>query len=213
MPIHYKRKIIFIHIPKTGGTSISRMLFGQQQYSERHLLGSMINMRNKPRRSSHCTLEEIKFFMHDDIGEYKIITCVRNPYDRIKSEYYFLKNNKVFHPVFGDMTKITFENFLYMLRENFNSLETKSANFWNDDYFIHFLPQIKFLQIKGKIQKDIQIFKFENFKEIETYFGQNVHLNNNKYSGREYKKKYNNEMKKIVEEIYKEDIEYFQYSF
>jgi REP element-mobilizing transposase RayT len=213
MPIHYQKKIIFIHIPKTGGTSISKMLFGNTHYSHQHLLGPVINVKGKPRRASHCTFEEIQSILQFNIEEFDKITCVRNPYDRIKSEYYFLKKNNVIHPALGDVKKLTFKDFLIKLEKEFETLEKKCYNIWSEDYFIHFLPQIEFLRV-GKEIIDTKIFRFEKFEEVEKYFNNKVHLNYNPLNRiKDYKKEYDEEMVEIVQKLYKEDLEYFGYEF
>ena len=86
-----KEKVIFIHIPKTGGTTINTAMnnsFWQTEvgFNYRHILP------NKTSNSGDIfdpdTIEQFK--------EYKIFMMLRDPIDRIISEYYFIKERKEF---------------------------------------------------------------------------------------------------------------------
>lgn len=63
-------KVIFVHIPKTGGTSIRMSLKGM------HLL------------KQHRTMDEVPEWC--DIDDYFKFTFVRNPWDRILSLYFLI---------------------------------------------------------------------------------------------------------------------------
>jgi len=211
MPINDERKLIFIHIPKTGGTSLSSMLFGNIQHSKDKLLGSMIEVGGKYRRSSHCTAEEILLLHSQKFLEYSIITCVRNPYHRVVSEYFHLKRFAKKHPVLGYVNKMSFKEFVIGLADNYDIIRETCQNYKHEDYFIHFLPQVEFLKIDGQMI-DVKIFKFEKYHEIEEYFEKKTHLNKNKLKEKtEYERLYDNESKKIISTLYKEDFETFGY--
>ena len=73
-------KTIFIHIPKTAGTSIS------SYFNERQ-----IRLRVQP--GKHDTINHIKQRFSNLYDSYSNFTVVRNPYDRMVSWYSFLKGN------------------------------------------------------------------------------------------------------------------------
>ena len=75
-----KYKTIFIHIPKTAGTSISTY-FNEQQ----------TRLRMQP--GKHDTIYHIKQRFFNIYNSYSKFTIVRNPYDRMVSWYSFLKGN------------------------------------------------------------------------------------------------------------------------
>ena len=75
-------KTIFIHIPKTAGTSISAY-FNEQQ----------TRLRIQP--GKHDTVHHIKQRFFNIYNSYNKFTIVRNPYDRMVSWYSFLKENSL----------------------------------------------------------------------------------------------------------------------
>lgn len=72
-----EEKIIFFHIPKTGGHSISYLLMNE--YSFENLGGNIYSLGFQL-----SILEASKFL---NLSEYKLITFLRDPVDRVLSEY------------------------------------------------------------------------------------------------------------------------------
>ena len=67
---------MFLHVHKTGGTSIKRYLLD---------LG--------PKSVSHSRVKDIvKEIGYEKFKQYKTFVVVRNPYDRVVSAYYYMKN-------------------------------------------------------------------------------------------------------------------------
>tara|TARA_Y100001972_G_scaffold124261_1_gene173058 strand:- start:1739 stop:2377 length:639 start_codon:yes stop_codon:yes gene_type:complete len=210
MPICDKNKLIFIHIPKTGGTSISRMIFDLERSPNQILLRDVIKIQNYYRRSSHCTSEEVKVLYPERYEKYFKITCVRNPYDRMASEYFHLKRKSPYHPILGNVGTMSFNHFVENIQQNFQHLLdfNKSPR---EDYNIHFLPQVNFLKIDGKID-DFKIFRFEKFYEVEKYFSKKIHLNKNTLkNNKEYRNMYDQKSKAIISNLYREDFEFLNY--
>lgn len=85
MPIFIKnnKKILYIHIPKTGGSSI------EQIFKDNGWAFSLINPTAHPEFKvppQHLTIEELTII--EDITSFDyIFATVRNPLDRINSEY------------------------------------------------------------------------------------------------------------------------------
>lgn len=84
MPVFKKEKIAFIHIPKTGGTSIVTA-FLEMGYKREPI--STTN--HSPQHSTLNELYELGFV--DD--SYKIITSIRHPYARFTSEYNYRREH------------------------------------------------------------------------------------------------------------------------
>lgn len=95
----HKEKLIFVHIPKTGGTTIEHYL----------------NLRNCIQ--GYCVIKNVAF-QHFNWSDYKKLlgnkiyekyfkfSIVRNPIDRCISEYYWTPLN------FGYKKKASFDQFL-----------------------------------------------------------------------------------------------------
>ena len=76
MPIYHKQKLIFIHVPKTAGTSI------------RTLLDQSFGPGERIRQEAHGTYADCHH-----IG-YKAFCCVRDPITRARSHYDWFRTNK-----------------------------------------------------------------------------------------------------------------------
>ena len=96
--ISFKHKFIFIHIPKTAGTSIVKSL---SLYSE-DIINSNGNIkpslelirlaREKNIRINnykHFTYNQYKQILGDKIKDFFVFSTIRTPYERIPSVYYY----------------------------------------------------------------------------------------------------------------------------
>ena len=100
MVICHNKKCIFIHIPKTAGTSIEQFI----KDNDRNPI-ILLGVRNG-RSMHHFSALEIKSLFPDLFKKYYKFSFVRNPYDRLLSEYYWCKIPNVCYK-FGK-TKKTF---------------------------------------------------------------------------------------------------------
>jgi len=183
------REYIFIHINKTGGTSI----------------GKVIDLPLK----SHLTAREII----DLVGQIPFknafkFAVVRNPWSKVVSHYnYRLKSNQNGlgdnHLSFKEWVKCTYG-------------ENKNPIYYDKPKM--FLPQTEWLKdYSGQITIN-HILRFEtlshDFKTIANTLGISKSLPHyNKTDKTDYRQYYDEETKVIVERWFKEDIVQFSYSF
>lgn len=74
-------RILFIHIPKTGGTSIVNMLSEIFEYKERFIPGV-----DRKQKNAHLTAKELKSILGDlEFDNWYKFCFVRNPYSRMVS--------------------------------------------------------------------------------------------------------------------------------
>ncbi len=122
------KQIVFIHIPKTGGMSIHKMLskaiFNTDNYMHYNSLLNLIqdsNRRLYPLVSGHFFFDAYKILSKDII----MFTFLRNPINRIISAYEFMKA----HPEvwLGKFAQETLTNFLTndFVRHSVCNLQTK----------------------------------------------------------------------------------------
>lgn len=185
---------IFVHVPKTGGVSIAKSLFGN--------LGG-----------GHATVKEYETAFQENYEQYFKFSFVRNPWDRIYSAFCFLKDGG-----FDIGDKIWTQNNEKYL----TSFETFILGWLSEESIktkIHFLPQIYFLKNSfNKIDLDF-IGRFEKLDEDFEAICSRLktkeklqHLNWSKRSV-DYRNAYSVAMRKKVHEIYNEDISLFKYNF
>ena len=96
MPIDHKKKIVFIHIPKTAGTSIEIAMGINKHIGKdgKNLLNRSINDFSSHslygRGMQHFQIQEIYSHLESldkDINSYKYFTVIRNPGERLISHY------------------------------------------------------------------------------------------------------------------------------
>ncbi len=116
------RRYIFVHIPKTGGTSLALALEARAMKDDiligdtpkslrrRHRLKSV---KTKGRLWKHSTLRNIYGLVDQtQIEDYFVFTLVRNPWDRMVSYFHWLQDQNFDHPAVGLAKTLDFSQFL-----------------------------------------------------------------------------------------------------
>jgi len=206
-------KALFIHIPKTGGQSLTEFFlrntlkkvnydkYGAVDIDSNPELGLQLNMGLTlpgPNRYHHLFLSEYlenKLINVDKIDEYFKFTVIRDPYDRFLSAFYFLELEKTYKTYFDltkDIPKFTDKHGLYRM----------------------FCPQIQYIEPLSEIDK---FFTTENIKNAFDFFrkkfnfqGEDIHRNK-----RSPKHKYSREhdldhkTRNFIKDFYKKDFELY----
>ena len=122
MIISKGRGYVFVHIPKTGGTSLSLAL-EQRAMKDDILIGDTpkaIRRRNRVkvlnargRLWKHATLADIDGVLSpSELDAMFVFTLVRNPWDRMVSYYHWLQDQRFDHPAVGLSQQLGFEDFV-----------------------------------------------------------------------------------------------------
>lgn len=153
MPYFYNDKIVnilFIHIPKTGGTSVETYLSKKYniELNEKSLFIYKKHFMNASyQHQLYINIKNNKDFFNINFNEIFIFTVVRNPYDRIVSDLFFLK-------IINDV--MSTENICSVIKDEYL---IKS-------YDNHSIPQHLFLLDEdGEINENIKILKTETLNE------------------------------------------------
>ena len=122
MIVSHSRNFIFVHIPKSGGTSLNAALEphlapadlviadtarGQQSRA------ALADVQTAGRLWKHSTLADAEgLISRDDMARMLIVTLVRNPWDRLVSYYHWLRAQTFGHPDVARAKATTFSGFL-----------------------------------------------------------------------------------------------------
>ena len=112
MPYYKEKKLLFIHIPKTGGTTIEDSIkenTPQTIYSSRS--NSLLDFPYNQKALQHqfyTTIYKFRDKLDVNFDNIKIFSVVRNPYDRIISDLFW-----------SSLIKKDFELFNYKLESAF----------------------------------------------------------------------------------------------
>jgi len=207
--INKKKKIIFVHIPRCGGVSItlSDPIFNTEPNFDAHLRLNDYSLKG--------------YFGTQGPNEYFKFAFVRNPWDRLVSIYNFWKQQDESHPfwewdshrsLYIKDNNISFRRFV---REVFK----KNPIFFKDKRCSDFaVPHLRecFQYIEGGIDF---VGRFENLQKDFNTVCDKIGIDRitlphkNKSRHKHYSKYYNRKTRKIVAEMYANDIKNFGYSF
>jgi hypothetical protein len=195
--------ILFIHIPKTGGSSIEKYLrinHTENIYSStpyNNIIPCDYCKNHSLQHQEYKYLYKYKDILNINFDDKLLIfTIVRNPYDRIISELFWnrkkTKINK--NSTKDDVYKILLEYF--MKGDKWDNHEKTQYSFLEDD--------------NGNIIKNIIILKTENLEEEFKKIGFNDYKSP-KSINKNYMKYLNENSIKLINEKYEKDFKFFNY--
>ncbi|MEK6216208.1 MAG: sulfotransferase family protein [Boseongicola sp.] len=122
MIISPKRKYIFVHIPKTGGTSMARALDAWAGPDD-ILIGDTPKARARKHRLKdlscagrlwkHSRIADIAgLAVAEPLGDFFVFTIVRDPWDRVLSLYHWLRVQNFAHFSVGRARSRSFRDFV-----------------------------------------------------------------------------------------------------
>ena len=147
--------VLFIHIPKTGGSSLELyfsskfniLLNNKSLYlyiEDKELLNKNIQIKSSLQHMTYNQIVEYSKIFDINFDNIKIITIVRNPYERIVSDLFYFSLISIYttkEKVFDIINE-------YLVSENYDN---------------HNIPQHKFItNDKGEIVQNIHILKTES---------------------------------------------------
>ncbi len=122
MIISRGRRYIFVHVPKTGGTSLALALEARAMKGDiligdtpkaRRRRGRLKGLKPAGRLWKHSTLADVEGVINrDEMREFFTLTLVRNPWDRMVSYYHWLREQSFDHPAVRHARALDFSGFL-----------------------------------------------------------------------------------------------------
>lgn len=206
MPISHKYNAIFVHIPKTAGTSIENVLeiSGIMPDNLRsHSIKNIDGVNFAPQHYTSLILKEhslVKEFWNS----YFKFSVVRNPYSRVLSEWFWVRTEK--GEIIEDTeTELDIKKFKIHLHDFYKKLDTD-----------HKLLQSDYIYKNNKCLVD-KVFKFENLIEVNEVLKEKCKVKKNlphiqKSSNKNnYIEQLTQSHKDFIYELYKEDFKNFNY--
>lgn len=98
MIVNHTHKFIFVHVPKSAGTSVTELFSQYSSYRDLEVGGTQLGevLQNEFKKrfglTKHATANEIKAIVGSQVWEsYRSFGIVRNPYARAHSTFHFMK--------------------------------------------------------------------------------------------------------------------------
>lgn len=198
-----KYKFMWIHIPRTAGTSVTKAF-------------NTLGLKGFAGRGGEFEIAELKEWREELFNEYFKFCFVRNSWDRFVSGYFNLSEEERWYD-FNEFV-IKFHNSYKLWNKillDFPDAKRHAKNAFGAPQFI---PQSKWFAIDGKIVVDY-LARFENLQEEFKFICDKLKMPDlelphwRKTEHKFYRKYYNKNTIKLIEEIYEEDIRLLGYNF
>lgn len=204
------REYIFIHIPKTGGTSMSLALEDRAMKDD-IMLGDTPKARNRRRKVKdvkasgrlwkHSRIRDIYGLVdQSQIDRFFCFTLVRNPYDRVQSYYYWLRTQSFDHPAVHLAKTHAFGDFLSDPHTQATLRENPASSYMTD------------ATGRDVCAAYIRLEHLDaDLKALETHLGFQLELPHNNVSPRDAARVYTSGQRALVAELCAPDFKKFGY--
>jgi hypothetical protein len=207
MPVSHQHQCIFVHIPKAAGTSIEYAL---GMHGDRHDIGvrPISGTTENPDTLfggvlQHMTMAEIQARLPEEaVRSYFKFAFVRNPWDRLVSEYFWITEGD--GRVWAGGPVGTFEEFV------------RSRDYGR--VHRHGLDQVSFILTRdGRVGVDV-VYKYEDLPEAWELICRRLRISvplqqRMRSPHGPYRAYYTPETRAIVADVYAQDIRVFDYEF
>lgn len=223
-------RCIFVHIPKTGGTSIEdifwpdrRELSEDPEWAARHLWMSFVDeFRNKYQTGGlqHLTADQIATEVGTDtFNECFKFAIVRNPWDKAISQFTYTKNSRPdLRQYLGMSSSASFHEYLDLVQHKEHVQWTQQSSFLCDakgDLAVDFVGRFEeFDAAVREICRRLRPKKLKAWvKAKKIQYGVQAVPFSNKSSRGHYTTYYDSDTRDLVANIYARDIDLFDYEF
>lgn len=208
------RQFVFVHIPKTGGTSLGLaledrahrddILIGDTPKAKKRR-GRLRDLTPRGRLWKHSTLADIDGVLGaDDLDRMFLFTMVRNPWDRAVSYYHWLKSQTFDHPAITRAQTLSFPAFVR------DPVIVDSLRDW---------PAGRYMQDASGVERDALFIRLEHFDEdsapLWDHLGFRLSLPHENRSDRDtdYRTYYDDALAAHLGDVCATDILRFKYTF
>ena len=208
------RQFLFIHAPKTGGTSLALALEARAMKDD-IMLGDTPKAAKRRKRLEgakaagrlwkHATLADLDGVVRaEELDDLFVFTLVRNPWDRLVSYYHWLQTQNFAHPAVGYAKRLDFGAFVAepLIEQSFS--QASAASYVTDANGIE--RANLFIRLEHLL---------EDIVPLEAHLGFDLevpHVNQSTRS-RDYREAYSDKSREQVEQMCAIDIARFGYRF
>ena len=209
--ISHDKKCIFIHIPKCGGTSVEDVIWPKEQgRTEEDLwMGFVSRFENKYQTGGlqHLLAWQIREEVGSDVfSAYYKFAFVRNPWDRIVSQFAYMQQRPDLMDFLGMTSGTEFKAYLELIRRKEH---------------VQWMPQVRFLLDQGGSLLVDRIGRLESFNEDCAQIFSALGLGSNLLPGHAKRSKrkgvryyyVDSESIEMVADLFAEDIDFLGYRF
>jgi hypothetical protein len=209
MLISYRSHYIFVHIPKTAGSSIRFALTKQARWYEPHRLNRLLRKSGIPLRvpylppelQKHPTADTIRKHLPQQVfAEFFKFAFVRNPWDQLASTYFYVLRHRE-HAQHAFVTSLSgFDDYVAFRTRHPSAPQKRFVTDDDGALLVDFLGRFEDLA--------------EDFERVCGHLrivARLPHLNAGGH--RNYRDFYTDHTAALVEKAFREDIEFFGYTF
>lgn len=202
IPVHEAQilkelKSVFVHVPRTGGTSVEQIL--RPHTTKNPIFG-------------HTTAVEFQMMFPEEWENYYSFGYVRNPWDRLASSFFYMQRSH--------RESFFVKNFVLPYRLDLSSFIMNVVRDSPSSIFMieHLRPQFHYLCNTDRSLAVDFVGRFESINEdwkiIADKIGLEESLPHTNHSNRKhYSKHYTSEAAEVIAQVYKDDIEIFDYRY
>jgi hypothetical protein len=230
------QKILFVHIPKTGGTTLENFFRDQDMFRQdaEHLYTPWSVFVKKSLREGcrgslqHLTVKEMRSIFPDKLltSITDVFTVTRDPYDRLLSEYWYLKKKVFLKPQDYDIWGVDPSMIQNALGDFDVFVDLMHREYLRDPSFLdnHFRPQVDFLKdLPEHLVSRLNVLEFEDLGKgmlvpdlVETYsLTKDVVVagHKNQHTPTDHTMSWYRETEDKIREWYKEDFDILGYPY
>lgn len=193
--IHERMKLYFVHVPKTGGMTVTGFFSRGNNRNWRDdfsLLNRDIGI--------HDGVEKIHAALGEEINDYFSFAFYRNTWDWFFSLYRYIYRTPS-HPMHSKVKSMSFDQFCLEEAESF------------------YRPQKPLVTLNGN-QAVTRLINFSNFSEsfesiLKSLGYRDIEIEAKNRAGTtvDYRRQYSKEMRDHLGKVYADDIDYFGFDF
>jgi hypothetical protein len=205
--ISHKHRCIFIHIPKTGGSSIEDVIWPGERTEADLWMGFTSRYGNKYQTGGlqHLLARQIRQEVGAEVfDDYFKFTFVRNPWDKTVSQFASMRDRADLRELIGMAPDASFSEYLLLTKQHLHVQWERQVEFLRDE---NSATLVDFVGRFENLKHDAQVV----FERLDIRHARLPHRNRSKRAA--YLKYFDGHSREWINSRYREDVESFGYEF